>query len=372
MLKVVLFTDADVFAGTEQHMLGLADGLSEQDVDVAIACPRPSALAERCDEIGIRVVPIDKGGLVDWAAVRKLRRLLRSGRYDIIHAHNGRTAFSGAIAVRLARRGALIATQHFLEPNHLNDRGLKAVLSQIAHRWVAHVARKFVAISQAVRAAMSERGETSPEHIVVIPNGISDPLPKVSTAPAEVRREWGVEADAPMVVCVARLEREKDIRTLVEAMSQVVRQVPRARCLLAGEGSLQGQIERQISQNGLGEAVRLLGFVPDASTIMSAADVFVLPSLAEPFGLVIIEAMAMARPVIATRAGGAAEIVVDQQTGLLVPPSSPDEMSRAIVSLLNHPERARALGEAGRQRFLNTYTQRRMVDEMLQLYRQAL
>src|SRR3712207_3484298 len=112
-MRVALFTDADVFAGTERHMLDLASGLRSQGVDVSIACPKPAPLFDKATANGIPVVAIQKRGLVDWAAIRILRRLLRSGQIDIVHAHNGRTALASAIAISLARRGRCIATQHF-------------------------------------------------------------------------------------------------------------------------------------------------------------------------------------------------------------------------------------------------------------------
>src|SRR4051812_4058273 len=116
--KVLLFTDADVFAGTERHMLDLAQGLRDEGVKVTIACPKPAILADYAVAHGFPVLTIQKGGLIDWPAIRILRRLLKSGHIDVVHAHNGRTALSAALAVHLARQGRCVQTQHFLEPGH--------------------------------------------------------------------------------------------------------------------------------------------------------------------------------------------------------------------------------------------------------------
>ena len=127
-IKIALFTDADVFAGTEQHMLTLAMGLNEQHVSVRIACPSPSPLSDKAQTKGISVIPIAKCGLVDLKAIRILRRLLKSGSVDIIHCHNGRTMLQAAIAVKLAGRGRCVATQHFIEPHHVSRHGIQGLI----------------------------------------------------------------------------------------------------------------------------------------------------------------------------------------------------------------------------------------------------
>ena len=367
-LRVALFTDADVFAGTERHMLDLARGLSALGVAVTVACPSPAALEEAARRENLPTLAIPKRGLVDWGAARTLAGRLKSSETDIVHAHNGRTALAAAIAVRLAGRGRCVMTQHFLEPNHATQHGLKAAVSGKAHHWVVEKMSRILAISGAVRQAMLTRGEAPDSKITVIPNGISVPN---AGNPAETRRSLGLAADTPLVVCAARLEREKDIASLIQAMKIVQEAVPDARCLIAGDGSQKDELQRQIEALGLSESVTLLGFCADAASLMAAADLFVLPSLAEPFGLVLLEAMALGRPVIATRAGGPLEIVVDGETGFLVAPSSPDALAEAVQRLLADPAACLRLGENGRARFQNLFTAARMAEATLAVYRQV-
>ena len=369
--RVVLFTDADVFAGTERHMLDLARGVRGEGVSVALACPFPAALEEAARKEKLPVLTIQTRGLVDLAAVRTLVRLLRAGEVDIVHAHNGRTALAAALAVRLAGRGRCVMTQHFLEPNHATQRGPKAALSKLAHGWVTRQMSGIIAISEAARSAMLARREAPPGKITVIPNGIAAPDAGLLAEAAATRRSLGIALDAPLVVCAARLEREKDVASLVEAMSEVRAVVPAARCLIAGDGSRRRTLEEQVQRLGLEDVVRLLGFRPDAPALIAAADLFVLPSLAEPFGLALLEAMALGKPVVATRAGGPLEIVEDGETGLLVPASSPDILAGAIQRLLADPAAARWLGENGLARFRDRFTADRMARATLVIYRQA-
>jgi len=358
--RVVLLTDADVFAGTERHMLDLARGLRAAGVAVSLACPSPSALEDRAREDGLPFLPVPKRGLVDRAAARALARRLRSGETDIVHAHNGRTALAAALAVRLAGRGRCVMTQHFLEPNHATLGGPKAFLFRTAHHWVVTQMSRVIAISEAARAAMLERGEAPASKITVIPNGIAAPDAALLGGVGEARRALGIGEGDPLVVCVARLEAEKDVGTLVSAMKAVRAACPAARCLLVGGGSQRNALAQQIQRLDLVGVVQPLGFRADAQAVIAAADVFVLPSLAEPFGLVLLEAMALGRPVVATRAGGPLEIVVDGQTGLLVPPASPPALAEAIRGLLADPDGRRRMGENGLARYRDRFTAERM------------
>jgi glycosyltransferase involved in cell wall biosynthesis len=371
-MKVLLLTDADVFAGTESHMLELALGLRDLGEQVLVGCPRPSVLATRADEHNLEVVAIAKGGMVDRPAFACLRGLLSSGAVDVIHAHNGRSALSGALAVRAARCGRLVLTQHFLHPNRSNASGLKGAIVNRAHHWVGAQTHRFIAISPAVRHEMLARREAPAARIVLVPNGISDVCQSSSLQPRDaVRAQWEMEEDAPLVVCVARLEREKDIETLVAAMEGVVREQPAARCIIAGNGAQKEALQAQVARLDLQGHVVLAGFVADALSLVQAADVFVLPSVAEPFGLVLLEAMALSRPIVATRAGGPAEIVIEGETGHLVTPQSPSEMARALLSVLGDGEKAARMGQAGRARFLQEYTRERMCRQILEAYRAA-
>ena len=346
-------------------MLDLARGLSALGVAITVACPTPAALEDAARREGLPTLTIQKRGLVDWRAARLLARRLKSGQTNIVHAHNGRTALAAALAVRMAGRGECVMTQHFLEPNHATQRGPKATVSGAAHHWVVGRMSRILAISEAVRQAMLDRGEAPAHKITVVPNGISAPEP---ADPAATRRGLGIAADTPLVVCAARLEREKDIASLVSAIGSVRGTVPEVRCLVAGTGSQKAALEEQIGGLNLAGAVTLLGFRADATSLMAAADLFVLPSLAEPFGLVLLEAMALGKPVVATRAGGPLEIVVEGETGFLVPPSSPEALADAISRLLADPDACRRLGENGLARFRQFFTAERMAQATLAVY----
>ncbi len=371
-MRVVLFTDSDAFAGTEQHMLDLADGLEDLGVAVQIACPVPSAINEKAGVRGLGVVPIEKEGTIDISAIRRLRGLLKSGSVDVVHSHNGRTALSASIAVRLVGRGACVATQHFLQPHRLSRRGVSAVLSRMAHSWVNRGTGQFVAISQSAREGMIERKDARAERISVVHNGIADPRKRSLRPSCEVRAELGIETGSILIVCAARLEPEKDVGALISALVEVRKRHPRTRCVIAGVGSLESALREQIRAADLDRNVCLLGFRADAIEVINACDVFVLPSIAEPFGLVILEAMALGKPVVATAAGGPKEIVVHGRTGFLVAPRSPVALGDAISELIAQPEARILFGNEGRKRFEEKFTALQMAARTIEVYREAL
>jgi glycosyltransferase involved in cell wall biosynthesis len=370
-MKVLLLTDSDVFAGTERHILDLAVALRAEGCEVEIACPDRGILAERARGADVPVFAVEKGTGLDMVAVNRVRAGLRSGRIDLIHSHNGRTAFIAGLAVALAGRGRTVTTQHFVQPARTQRRGLRAWLARRLHGWLAERTGRIIAISEAVRAAILERREAAAEKVTTVWNGINDPTAEPLRPAAEVRAAFQIPRGAPLIVSAARLEPEKAVHLLIDAFAQLMPTHPSLRCLVAGEGRERAVLQAQIDRLGVAGLIRLIGYQPDVLSIIQAADFFVLPSPAEPFGLALVEAMALGKPVIAMRAGGPVEIVTDE-SGVLVSPNNADELRDAIRRVLDDPAHAHRLGSGARLRFLNCFTAARMARAILGIYREVL
>ena len=208
--------------------------------------------------------------------------------------------------------------------------------------------------------------------MAVVLNGIAEPERLLGHASA--RDVLKIHPDTPLIVCCARLEAEKQVDVLIKAMQSVVRALPGVRCVIAGDGKLKPLLERQIAELNLGRVVTLLGFRSDAMEVVAGSDLFVLPSLAErPSGSLSSKlSRRSGKPVIATKAGGPMEIVVHEETGLLVPPSDPLALSNAILRILQDRALARQMGDNGRTRFVEHFTATRMAAEMSMIYDVAL
>ena len=188
-MRIALLTDSAAFAGTERHMLDLADGLAGQGIRAVLCCPDRSALAERGRRAGYAVEPIEKRGRVlDLAATRRLAALLRSEEVDLLHAHNSRTALAAVLAVLLAGCGHVVATQHFIEPGRVQSGGPARWLREAGHAFMNSRLQHVIAISRTVADAARTRGDVSADRLTVVLNGISEPEAGLCTAGAAAPR----------------------------------------------------------------------------------------------------------------------------------------------------------------------------------------
>lgn len=374
MIRALLLTDADVFAGTERLIIELASCFPAAGVLPTIGCPILTPLAEHAEKENIEVLPIGmrrqaKGGLADWYTLARLRSCIRKGCFDIIHVHNGRSA----IMASLAGAGSsvpLVMSQHFLRPSRTNRRGMKRIVSNCIHQCLEKRISLHIAISEAVKQATIQHGVAPSSKIQVVLNGVRLTSP---VSPALPCTNWPQnELQDTLVFSAARAEPEKDLPTLIKAIQSALKYAPNVRCAIAGGGRELKSIEQLVDSLDLSGRVKLLGFRRDVAELMAACSVFVLPALAEPFGLVVVEAMAQGKPVIACNAGGPSEIVLHGVTGLLVPPNDPEAMGIAIAELLNDAHKRSRMGAAGAVRYQEQFTADAMSSSVANLYRKVL
>jgi glycosyltransferase involved in cell wall biosynthesis len=189
-----------------------------------------------------------------------------------------------------------------------------------------------------------------------------------------IRSELGIDPEAPVVGIIARLTPQKNHERLLDAFATVHSKIPLARLLIVGHdpGGLRSSLESFAEQLGLSQAVRFLGYRDDREAILEAIDCFVLPSLWEGFGLVLLEAMTVGRAVVATRVGAIPEIVLDGYTGFLVEPDDHSGLAESMVRVLGDRALADKLGEEGRRRALCEFSPAKMVDATVRIYEQIL
>jgi glycosyltransferase involved in cell wall biosynthesis len=192
------------------------------------------------------------------------------------------------------------------------------------------------------------------------------PLP-----PTEAKARLGLDPTRPVVGSITRLSDQKAPLDLIDALAAVLRQRPQVQAILVGDGPLLGATQARIQEHGIGHAVRLLGARWDIPEILAAIDVFAMTSLWEGFPICYLEALAMGVPVVGTEAGGAAETVLDGQTGFIVPPKQPELVAERILRLLGDDEERRRMGEAGRAHAAQ-FGYDRLLRDVLRLYRELL
>jgi glycosyltransferase involved in cell wall biosynthesis len=303
-------------------------------------------------------------------AISRLSRLLKSGATDLVHVHNGRCALLARIALKRAGRGTLVATQHFIAPARTRRRGLASVVSRRVHRWVDSGVSRWVSISGAVGEAMKQRGDAPPSKIRLVFNGVKGGSPGEPERNA-ARSVLGLRCDVPIIVCAARLEPEKGHNVLLNALGMLRREGIDFLAVLVGEGSQEGVLRERIRAMGLSAQVQMVGQQPEIGVWLRAADALVLPSPAEPFGLVLVEAMCRRVPVVAAAAGGPSEILEDG-SGLLFTPGDPRDLGFKLLQLLTQPELRHRLAEAGQARWVAKFSVERMAQAMVEVYEEAM
>lgn len=285
---------------------------------------------------------------VGWAAplsAWRLARLLRRERASVLHAHCFHPTLTGLLAARLAGVPFVFTRHHSDHHLRLGRRG-----HTLVDAWCAKAAAQVIAVSEATRRILLETERVPPERVSVVWNGMESLAAPPADEVRSLRASLGIAEDAAVCVMPARLHEEKGHRVLLRAAAEVVRDVPELVVLCAGEGPHRAAFEREAADLGLASVVRFLGHRRDVPALMALSRVVVLPSLAESFGFAALEAMSLGRPVVASRAGGLPEVVADGETGLLVDVGDAAGLARALAALLRDPERASALGAAGRVR----------------------
>jgi len=287
------------------------------------------------------VEPLRPFSEVDPLAIWSLRRLIRRHSAAIVHAH---TAHAVALAA-LATRGTstrVVVTRRV-------DFKLRDTMGS---RWKYGRADAVIAISRAVADAMVASG-IAPDRIEIIPSGI-DLTRHIDVAPPSVLSAIGVVPGAPLVVQVAQLVGHKDPVTFVEAVAVARQRVPDVQAIMVGDGPLRQDVTDAIERLGLQSVVHLAGYRADADAFLAAADVVTLSSREEGLGTVLLDALALGKPVAATAGGGIPEIIEDGRSGLLAPVGDATALGHAIATLLidirGDPARRTEIASAARDR----------------------
>jgi glycosyltransferase involved in cell wall biosynthesis len=339
-------------AGGQLVALRLARAARARGDEVAFVAPERGAFTELAAKEGFPVVILPLRRSFQLVAAWRLARLLRRRRADLLHTH---TLAAGSVLARLAGAAARVpVVSHLHIENHFRP-ATRFVLARLDNA-TARLAARLVAVSEETKRAYERQGYPR-GRILVVYNGVDLP------ADGGYRRN-----DPARIGEVARLCDVKGQRELLHAVARV----PEARLVLAGRdlergGAFQDELERESERLGIRERVEF-GFYEDVPALLETLDVVALPSWTEGLPLVLLEAMARARPVVATPVGGTPELVTDGETGLLVPPRDADALAEALRRVIDDPELARRLGEAARARVAERFTAAEQERRILELY----
>lgn len=345
------------FRGGQRQLQLLCQGLRARGHQVAVLARAGGDLAAACRAAGSSVTESRQAAPWDPRPVRALRQLIRRTPVHVVHAHASHalgTAVAALATIPGGHRPPLVASRRVDFPV---SGGVKY------GRRVAC----FLAVSRAVGNVL-ERGGVEPQRVRVVYSGVP-PLAPPRRSRHEVRRALGVPSGAVLLLTAAALVDHKDHATAIRAVARCHGQVM---LLIAGEGPLRGELQRLIERAGIGDRARLLGPRGDVPDLLAAADGYLAASHLEGLGTALLDAGLAGLAVVGTTAGGIPEVVVDGETGLLVPPRDPAALAGAIDRLVGDEALRRRLGRAASARVASRFTVDRMVEGTVQAYREVL
>ena len=360
---------ARTWRGGQNQVLLTVNGLRSIGQRAALVAHPDGELRRRAAE-GLDLIPIAPRMEMDLSAAWKFSRIIKRLQPDVIHAHDPHGVALAALALSIGSGAANRSTgsrQGASMPALVAARRVDFHLKGNSFsRWKYRQVDCFIAASEAIRQMLVGDGVPA-DHTVTVHEGID--VEHVIAAPAvNVHEAFWLPHGSPVVGNVAALVPHKGQRYLIDAAHLVVQQVPDARFVILGEGELREHLEKQVREHHLEKHVLLPGFRTDVLGCLKGFDLFVMSSVTEGLGTSLLDAMACARPIVATRAGGIPEIVEDGVNGLLVPARDHHALAEAIVRALKDADLRDRMGEAGFARVSERFTDERMVSETAGVY----
>lgn len=350
--------------GAENLLLNICRGLNKEKFNLIVGyISGPGTQATEFRRAGVRLVDLSRRGKIDPLLLFKLFFLVRKERIQIVHTHLVHASIVGRIAAKLAGVKTILTTRHYAYAE--KERSLIYWLE----RKTTHFNRFTIAISQAVKDYLVRNENYDDRRVTVIYNAVdlnildSNAIPEISTG-----------HDGCLIASVGRLHPQKGFETLLKSMPQVIREFSSVKLIIIGDGIQRKYLEGLCFDLQISEQVIFLGRKTPAEVLgyLKNIDLFVLASNWEGFGLALIEAMALRKPVVATKVEGICEIVEDGQTGFLVPPAQPQTLSCRIIQLLRDEPLAKRMGIKAREKVEQNFSIKVMVNKLDKFYRELL
>ena len=360
-LRTLFVIDELDIGGTEQQILETVRRIDRDRFDPYVCCFRHGAKAREIEALGVPVIHEAKRLKADPGLVLRLAAMMRRERFDIVQTYLWTANTWARVAARLAGVRWVLASERNVD---IWEEAYKRVVG----RFLARSTDRIIANSEAVRQYLLERGGLAPEKVVTIYNGVNFERFRTPCDPAIRRRELGVADDVVLAGCLARIEPAKDHGTLLQALALISNRLPKLHLVLIGGGSEEERLQRMAHELGIGERVHFVGFRTDAAEWLQSVDISVLSSVKEGLSNTVLESMAAGKAVIATDVGGNAEVIVENETGCLVPSRSPAELGAALARVAGSSDLMTAFGKAGRRRADGLFSVDSMVAQTERLY----
>jgi len=349
--------------GAERVIADIVEGLDRKRFEARVWClTRGGETADELLEKGVEVRILGIWSYHNPLNIIRLSRLLKKEKPDIVHTHGYFASVIGRLAAKKAGLPIIITHVHSTyweyKKRHL-----------LIERYLSRCTHRIICCSEAVKNFVTGHEKIKEDKTVVIYNGVDEERFLPVQDPSPVRARLGIDRESPVVGTVSSLTPHKGQKYLIQAAAKIREKYPATRFLIVGDGPLRRSLEEQALELSLQSSLIFTGARRDIPDLLSLMDIFVLPSSSrEGLGIAIIEAMAMEKPTVATDIGGIPEVVQDGETGLLVRPGDSAALAKAIIELIDNPDRAKAMGKKGRNRFAQKFTRKTMLSKIEDLY----
>jgi glycosyltransferase involved in cell wall biosynthesis len=377
-MKILHLVYTKQVAGAERYLLSLLPGLKNSGMDCSLICITPTADAYKftgfCEELnqkGVETILMTGAGFNLFFLARRINRYLRANNIRFLHAHLFKADLLAVVVKKFFNpKLFLLSTKHGYQEKYLSNYHVnKGKVSRDVYYYIARTICRNTDAQFTISRAMSDLYfdlKLTRERMHFIYHGISVSPPGDTHLKINREQDWG------RLVIVGRLEPIKGHQYLFRAMPAVMEKFPQIRLQVIGNGTQKDLLRELAVEVGAEKNIEFLGFQEDTYYYMSSADVIVLPSLFEPFGLVYLEAFALQVPIIAFDVPATNEIVVNKESGLLVPVYDSAALAKMIIFLLENREERERLARNGYRRFREYYNTERMINDTIDWYRKVL
>jgi glycosyltransferase involved in cell wall biosynthesis len=365
--------------GTRRHVADLVTHLERERFDVSLLCatrrdPGFRNDIKRMREAGVTVHEVDMrrsiDPLHDMAAYRALHEHFSRAKFDVVHTHSSKAGALGRMAAAKAGIGAAVHTPHVF-PFQMEQPAIARTMYTAIERRLSRQCRAIICVSRAEQDTARALDLCPVEKLRYIPNGIQVAA-EPADVPAALRDGLGIASDRKLIGMVGRISRQKGTDLLVEAAPAIRAAHADAEFVIVGDGPGMPALRQQIETANLVSVFHLVGPREDAERFYPLFDVLALPSRWEGLPYTLLESMAAGLPVVASSVGGNAEVLADNENGLLVPPGSPERLSEAVGRVLDDSQLAETLGRAARERVRSEYSLDAMMRKTTELYEELL
>ncbi len=351
-------------------------GVDRARYEVEFACGPDGPLNDMAMDAGIAFHPVRNfvqpiSPFNDFRALRQLIRIIRRGKYQIVHTHNSKGGILGRIAAWWCRVPVIIHTIHGFA-FHDSETAFRKRLFIFLERRAAKMADKLIAISQPLQDWGLRLGIGKPAQYTKIYSGIEIEKFRIDVDVRALRQQFGIGAHDFVIGLVAKLWDGKGHITAIDSLPQILAKVPHAKLVFVGEGYLRPALEAHAAKLGVEQHVVFTGFRTDIAELNAMFDLSILISDFEGMGRVLLEAMVMGKPVVATNVGGIPDVVVDGKTGYLVAPGDPPALAEAVLKLALDPQLRSSMGAAGQQRITEQFSAATMVRKIVEVYEEQI